>query len=574
MIDKLKRVEPSGGFRAIGILGADIHDKLLLLQALHKRFPYTIFFTTDLDATLFHPKQWSWTRSLVIASHFDLELTEKLQGSIPPFRDSYQTSVFYATLRALGYLVEDPQDDTVLRLRTSTQDRFSRQAKPKVYEVSRNGVVDLSDESSHLVTPLNPARPSPPSLSTVAWGIALLVGAIVAVLVLLCPISQHAQRFVMHTSRWAQDNPFLTTGGCLGTLLILSVGGMWLISDGSQGEPFSLFEGVSIWPTEAIRFLAALFCVGCFLKARHDVRENNSTLSKEFVLAEPTHDGSLRWWSRDSSFSIAQWEKPTGKVQVHRLWEEYLTRGLWRYRLRRIFPHVLSFLVFGQVVMFLFGFPHRPYRGPVSLYADIGVLVFSVLSFIVLTFTVVDATRLCRSFIRRLTKDSTQWPDPLLQDTARAHQMPPELLADFLDIQLIAQRTEVIGKFIYYPFIALFLMIVARHSYFDNWDLPIGLGMIFVLSSTYAAVSAIMLRRAAESARNNAIKRLQTKLIGLKGEGKEAQADQVKLLMEEIQSISEGAFRPLTAHPVFRAVALPSGGYGFLLFFEYLSTIP
>ena len=155
-----------------------------------------------------------------------------------------------------------------------------------------------------------------------------------------------------------------------------------------------------------------------------------------------------------------------------------------------------------------------------------------------------------------------------------AHQMPPELLSDLLDVRLIAQRTEVVGKFIYYPFIALFLMIVARHSYFDNWDLPLGLVMIFALSSTYAAVSAIMLRRAAESARHNVITRLQTRLISLKGEGKEAQAGQVELLMDEIQLISEGAFCPLTANPVFRAVALPSGGYGFLLFFEYLSTVP
>src|SRR5262249_18327199 len=39
---------------AIGVLGTDPYDELLILQALRQEFPDTIFFSTDLDARLWH----------------------------------------------------------------------------------------------------------------------------------------------------------------------------------------------------------------------------------------------------------------------------------------------------------------------------------------------------------------------------------------------------------------------------------------------------------------------------------------------------------------------------------------
>jgi hypothetical protein len=39
-----------GSIKAIGVLGSDIYDKLLVLQAVYDLFPGAIFFTTDLDA--------------------------------------------------------------------------------------------------------------------------------------------------------------------------------------------------------------------------------------------------------------------------------------------------------------------------------------------------------------------------------------------------------------------------------------------------------------------------------------------------------------------------------------------
>ena len=88
---------------AVGVLGTDPYDKLLVMQALHPALPEAIFFTTDLDAVYLHPTEVKrGTKNLVVASAFGLALDETWQGSILPFRDSYQTGTFLSTQLALG----------------------------------------------------------------------------------------------------------------------------------------------------------------------------------------------------------------------------------------------------------------------------------------------------------------------------------------------------------------------------------------------------------------------------------------------------------------------------------------
>ena len=64
----------ANGVKAIGIVGSDVYDKLLILQALRSRFEDKIFFTTDLDARYLHADQNDWARNLVVASNFGLSL--------------------------------------------------------------------------------------------------------------------------------------------------------------------------------------------------------------------------------------------------------------------------------------------------------------------------------------------------------------------------------------------------------------------------------------------------------------------------------------------------------------------
>ena len=96
-----KRAEDQGSIKAIGVVGTDVYDKLLVLRALRPEFPGALFFTTDLDAALTMPSERDWTRNLIVASSFDLELHRNLQSDIPPFRSNYQTSAFLSAILAI-----------------------------------------------------------------------------------------------------------------------------------------------------------------------------------------------------------------------------------------------------------------------------------------------------------------------------------------------------------------------------------------------------------------------------------------------------------------------------------------
>jgi hypothetical protein len=62
------RREGEQGIEAVGVLGSDLYDKLLVLQSLRPLLPDAWFFTTDLDALLLNPGAQTRTRNLLVAS--------------------------------------------------------------------------------------------------------------------------------------------------------------------------------------------------------------------------------------------------------------------------------------------------------------------------------------------------------------------------------------------------------------------------------------------------------------------------------------------------------------------------
>jgi hypothetical protein len=91
------RCEGNGPVAAIGVVGSDVYDKLLVLRAIRAHFPHCLIFTTDMDAIYTDSHEARYTRNLLIASHFGLRLNNELQRETPPFRDSYQTATYLAT---------------------------------------------------------------------------------------------------------------------------------------------------------------------------------------------------------------------------------------------------------------------------------------------------------------------------------------------------------------------------------------------------------------------------------------------------------------------------------------------
>jgi hypothetical protein len=146
---ELKRSESEpdrASIGAIGIFASDVHDKLLVLQALHEDFSDRMFFTTDMDARYLHPRTQAFTRNLVIASSLPLAFyplpasapkgSVDLRAGTPPLRDIYQTST-YAAARRAGCRADDCKRDEKAALEPALQ-------KPSLYEVGRSSAVPLA----------------------------------------------------------------------------------------------------------------------------------------------------------------------------------------------------------------------------------------------------------------------------------------------------------------------------------------------------------------------------------------------------------------------------------------------
>ena len=91
--------------KAVGLLGSDVFDKMLMLQALKEQIPKCLFFTTELDASFTMRNQTSWTRNLITAAGFNLLPPSNVMTNdslrFTPFRDSYATAEFVG---CLGFL--------------------------------------------------------------------------------------------------------------------------------------------------------------------------------------------------------------------------------------------------------------------------------------------------------------------------------------------------------------------------------------------------------------------------------------------------------------------------------------
>jgi hypothetical protein len=110
---RIRELEREDGvrYRAIGLFGSDVHDKLQILRALRPGFPESLFFTNDLDARLWQGENRGDSINLVVAGAFGLSMDGEIQGSVAPFRSSYQTATYLACLHAIEYS-PDPKKKT------------------------------------------------------------------------------------------------------------------------------------------------------------------------------------------------------------------------------------------------------------------------------------------------------------------------------------------------------------------------------------------------------------------------------------------------------------------------------
>ncbi|NOU11011.1 MAG: hypothetical protein HOO98_13500 [Nitrospira sp.] len=611
------------GFKAIGVLGSDVYDKLLILQALKQNFPHVIFFTTDLDARLFHPREMPWTRNLVVASHFGLTLNKKLQKAIPPFRDTYQTATFYAVLRALGALAPGDlcsaglQELPVWRyaiyaeLRTlgtlapgdlcpvgplgppvwqyaiqplggQATTYFVVSPQPRLHEIGKNGPVDLSIErvsfrETQIIQSIHEPRPQPPSADDARKAVAYVAMAVAVGWLLLLLASETVYGVTRSACRTVLSNPprilgMLAIFGAMSWLLWFAVVPS-LVADHEAGEPFSFLDGVSIWPSQLLRGAVIVLAFVFIVRIRKRLRNTCEEIERSFynLLVPRAHVAyasvpmllNLELLSRFAR--LARWSRWGMPWSVNSWSLSDLSAepaDIWveyRTRLKPLF--LWGRVLCCSVIFLLVGqFIMDLYGQPATPFRGNVVWQVNKLVLIAAVFMMIVVIFL----VLDLTRTTSVFVRKLVTKELGCAS-PTDCLNK---LQLVARVTARIDVFVYYPATLMGLMLLARAEYFDNWNFSIGLGIVVGVGAAYVVASAIRLRASSEEARRLVMNELsERRLAGLEP----ASSQQLDQIMATIGMLREGAFLPYAELPVFRAVALPSGAYGLFAVIELMT---
>jgi hypothetical protein len=590
------RIQDEGeGAKAIGILGSDPYDALLILKALRPAFPYAVFFTVDLDARHLHASEYTWTRNMVIASSFGLQLDGGLQRDVPPFRGSDQTATYFAVLRAVNHVTcrtaGDRQNPAALcpggyHVAMTPEDRIYDAAEhPRIFEVGREGAVDLSVVDVEGVRTIHPLRADlehtgnlgqltqgvgPGSATVMALiGVGLLIGTV------LTWTNERLWLRVSHSWRL-----FAVVGLIIlvGSAVFLNTGGVTaLMAHHDEGEPFSWTAGVSIWPSQCIRLLAVILCVVFLVKGARDLVKNSDQLSEEFRFrVDQSHRSRFTlgtfWMNLQRVYHSAA---TRAALTVDQSWAWYLDAARPLQRTARVL--VLS-LLYGAIMFSLDRWVLNeemihPCRGWLSCQLD-WIMALSTMSLVVLlNLAVFDEVMLCRRWISWVSLSSGGWSEQVQQEylseygLSQSHKAEFEKLKYLAGIDLISRRTESVNRLIRYPFIALLIMIAARNDYFDIWNYPLVLLLAWALNVVLALSGALLLYRSADRAKREVLVGLSKQMIQALGLGKdhEIRAKQVQYIIDQVEANQKGAFVPFYQQPV-----VESSLYGVVALLQYL----
>jgi hypothetical protein len=591
LVDRIH--EEGEGARAIGILGTDPYDALLVMKAIRPAFPHAIFFTLDLDARHLHASEYKSTRNMVIASPFGLQLEGGLQRDVPPFRSSYQASTYFAVLQAVGHVRCGPGESEPRRspctsayhvAMTPENRLYDAGSHPRLFEVGRDGAVDLSVVEKEGVRTIHPLRPDldhTDDLEQLKQGIGFGNTAVAALLAICLMIGTVISWSNQRLWLWVSSHPVSLGGLAIlllaGFSLFIALGGASaLLANHDEGEPFSWTAGVSIWPSELLRLLVVVLCLALLLKGMRDLTKNSEAITKDFQLQrESGHrsfSGKTFWTNLKRVFHPAETMMATTVDQAWDWYREASRPIQWFSRT------ILLFLLYLGIMWALGAYVVdeeyiHPCRGQFSCTIDGFMTLISVALVVFLNLAVFDAVMLCRRWIGWVTASTGGWSEQVQEEYLREYGLNPNQTVEFeklkylAAVDLIGQRTEVVNRLIRYPFIALLILIAGRNDYFDIWNYPLLLLFSWTLNVVLALLAAYLLYQAASHAKAAMLEGLSRKMVQVLGSGKDhdLRMKQVQFIIDEVEAHEQGAFVPLYQQPV-----IESSLYGLVALLQYL----
>jgi len=348
--------------KAIGILGSDVYDKLLVLQALRGSYPSATIFTTDLDARLLDSPSLPWTRQLIVASSLGLALRPCLQQGIPPFRDTYQTAAYFSTVLALHQFLSAAaspaakgavaakgtaaassdgcaaEDSRVDAQRAAIDDGDAAALaglqwtlKPRVFEIGRKQVFDLSVDADAkaacnfdgLCRSIAAAK-SATLLNDPARRVGFEVGLALAILagaVAWAAIGTRslldltlARRSLNPGKPSPQIRRALALAALLGVVSLSVV--LWpslvaTVTHDNTRMPPSVFGGASLWAASLVEILSIFAVVALVIRGQRKLGESAAEMQSTFGFAN-----SPDVLVKDRARQVRAWPKPKRLMEI------------------------------------------------------------------------------------------------------------------------------------------------------------------------------------------------------------------------------------------------------------------
>ena len=518
-LDQAKRRRADGEICAVGILGSDIYDKMLVLQAIRPKLPAAIFFTTDLDALYLERNSESFTRNLVVASADSLDVNtdtsdHPLRWKLPPMRDSYQTVL----VKHVWEILE-----------AGTAKLKPMASKPvKVFEIVAGKNIKL-----HPVDPSNFRGKSVLAWLSMWWDKTLifLLGLGNAFLVLWA-ISTRRLKSPEATNAPLSDRArvFLYTeiGIAMAFVIFLLC---WFMSPASfiGQEPMNL--EASIWPSVTIRLLAFAVAIRLLMIASNSFVVHRPRIEKQLKEAVPCNkelpldEGIVKELGATCSSLLLEEKPPVKEKTFQQVMNKHFDHGARR---KRIMWASLGYFAVSFVLFYLWP-PAVPARGSFAFLAEKLVLALGVGLYIIHLMYCLDLHLSACTLLRTLRSFYSIDVKSLDNGKIDANLM----------LTAASQLTAIIGKTLLYPLTILILIIISQLRIFDNWTMTPSLWVTFFIGAAALILASLVLWYQGKRLKSAAVNR----------EKRKAHPEPAN-----IELITDGVFAPWKRQPIFAAI--------------------
>ena len=550
---------------AVGILGADVYDKLAILQALREELPFATFFTTDLDARFSHPDVYPFTRNLIVGSSYGLTI-EGLGGA--PFRDTYQTATYRAVALALDIKTFD--------IKNGARSKHATAPPPRLFEIGRTGAVDITNHQDgsaekaykRIHGKVSYIRSRSSEGRRIAEAVVILTPLLVLIALVLVSRTTLDEKTAL-LRRKARLRVAVVGGAAAVGLGIL----MWALRDGF--EPWPLLEGVNSLPKLVMYVTIVVYACSIVHVMNARMTQTEKALAAAWGLPERTIGDSGKAKRRAVEVArrfrdawglwISTWRQlvprdsgtPPEPVGAEVCWKQYLKYSdRYACAVRVAVSSIIGFIVVIVIECWFSPKPSlltREFAEPLKWSERLVALAC-----LVTIFYCSDLLKLSHAMTRDIARYGVlRWPE--VPGTPRSSRY-------WRTMEFLERYTESVMPIAAAPFVLLSLHMLARSTLFEGWVSPLRILMVYAGLVGYVVVWALRFQREAVKAKSAILASLDRCRLAVVGDTAETQ--RLGVVKERIDGIHRGAFVPWIRHPIVSSLLLPSAAYGVPLLLE------